>query len=271
VSAPTLPVGHEEYAALAVGWALGALEPADQDRFEEHRASCRECEEEVAAALRVAVELAYGVPHLEPPARLRGRLLTAAVEEPPTRRRRPAVRPPGPGSPDADPHRRGGATRGGPGPRWHPRWDRWHRRLGMLAAAALVAVSAVTTWQATRPQQDRPAPVAAEQVAMLSAPAGGGTVATVVVGRGHADVVTDALPPNAGRGTSYLLWGVPAGDAAAPRVVGSFQVTAPGLHSYPVRLVRPADRYQVLAISEERAGSTPTEPGAIIARGALGR
>ena len=208
------------------------------------------------------MKLAHGVPDLEPPARLRGRLLTAAAE-PPTRG--PGAPPPR--SPGAGAHRPDGATWGGPG----PRWQQWHRRLGLLAAAALVAVSAVTTWQVTRPQRDRPAPVAAERVAVLSAPVGGGAVATVVVGRGRTDVVTDALPPNAGRGTSYLLWGVPAGDAAAPRVVGSFEVTAPGLRSYPVRLVRPAAGYPVLAISEERAGTTPAEPSGIIARGALDR
>jgi Anti-sigma-K factor rskA len=269
VSAPTLPLGHEEYAALAVGWALDALEPTDQDRFTAHRATCRDCEEEAVAALRVAMELAYAVPDLQPPERLRGRLLTAAEEEPPARSR-PA---PPPRSPGAGPHWPGPARRGGPGRGWH----RWHRRLGLLAAAAVVAVSAVvavlssvTTWQLTRPQPDRPVPAAAERVAMLSPPVGGGAVVTVVVGPGRADVVTDALPPNAGRGTSYLLWGVPAGDAA-PRVVGSFEVTAPGLRSCPVRLVRPADGYPVLAISEERAGTVPAEPGRIIARGALDR
>ena len=142
----------------------------------------------------------------------------------------------------------------------------------MLAAAALVAVSAVTTWQVTRPQHDLPGPsAAAVRVATLSAPVGDGTVATVVVGQGRADVVTDALPPNAGRGTSYLLWGVQAGDGTAPRVVGSFEITARGLHSYPVRLDRPADGYPVLAISEERTGALPAAPTSVIARGALNR
>jgi hypothetical protein len=110
-------------------------------------------------------------------------------------------------------------------------------------------------------------------VATLTAPsgAGAGTVATVVVGPDGADVVTDALPPNAGRRTSYLLWGVPSGESADPRLVGSFEVTARGLHSYAVRLIRPVDGYPVLAISEEPAGSTPAQPSRVIARGALGR
>lgn len=271
MSAPTLPLGHEDYAALAVGRALHALEPADQDRFEAHRTTCQDCEQEVVAALCVAVELAYGVPDLEPPAQLRERVL-AVAEEAQTRRRpaelpAPATGPGTAGPRTIDPgtagRRRRGATRTA-----HPRR---YRRLGpLLAAAALAAVSAVTTWQVTRAPQDLPAPAAtAERVATLSAPAGGSTVATVVVGQGRTDVVTDSLRPNAGSGMSYLLWGVPAGDAPA-RVVGSFEVTAPGLHSYAVRLVSPATGYPLLAISEEPAGTTPAEPGTVIARGALG-
>ena len=306
MSAPTLPVGHEEYAALAVGWALDALEPADQDRFDEHRATCRYCEQEAAEALDVAVELAYGVPDFDPPAELRRRLLAVAAEEPPAQPApRPAVarsaaptdpphrptatdrpattdptaidRPTATDRPAAEPATRSasrtGPDRTRPGGPDRARHRRPVRRLGpLLAAAALVAVSAVTTWQVTRPEQDRPAPAAtAERVATLSAPGGDGTVATVVVGQGRIDVVTDALPPNAARRTTYLLWGVPSGNAADPRVVGSFDVTAPGLHSYAVRLVRPADGYPVLAISEEPAGTTPASPSGIIARGALGR
>ena len=85
MSTPTLPAGHDDYAALAVGWVLDALEPADRDRFDEHCASCPVCEAEVAAALRVAVELAYGVPDREPPPDLRGRVLAGAAQARPAR------------------------------------------------------------------------------------------------------------------------------------------------------------------------------------------
>ena len=54
-------------------------------------------------------------------------------------------------------------------------------------------------------------------------------------------------------------------------MVGRFEVTAAGPHSYAVRLVRPADGYPVLAISEEPAGRTPAEPSGVIACDALGR
>ena len=131
-----------------------------------------------------------------------------------------------------------------------------------LAAAVLVVGSAVTTWEVTRPAPNT------ERIAALSA--GNATIATVVAHQHEADVVTDTLAPNTGRGTAYYLWGVPAEDGATPQVVGTFEVTATGLHSYPVRLTRPLDGYPVLAISEEKAGSTPAAPSKVLGKGALG-
>jgi hypothetical protein len=78
------------------------------------------------------------------------------------------------------------------------------------------------------------------------------------------------LPPNTGRGTAYYVWGMPAEDGGAPQVVGTFEVTTTGLHSYPLRLTRPLDGYPVLAISEERAGSTPATPSKVLGKGVLG-
>jgi len=79
VNAPTLPAGHEQYEALAVAWAIDALEPSDQRRFEEHRTGCETCVDAAAGALHVAVELAYAVPYVAVPPTLRGRLLAAAA------------------------------------------------------------------------------------------------------------------------------------------------------------------------------------------------
>jgi hypothetical protein len=80
VSAPTRPAGHEDYEALAVAWAIAALEPEEQVRFESHcRGGCEICAEEVAASLSVVLELAYAVPDVDPPASLRERVLGAAA------------------------------------------------------------------------------------------------------------------------------------------------------------------------------------------------
>jgi hypothetical protein len=137
------------------------------------------------------------------------------------------------------------------------------RRLAYaLAAAVLVVGSAVAAWEAVR------AAPAADRIAVLSA--GNGTIATVIAHQHDADVVTDMLPPNTGRGTAYYLWGVPAEDGGTPQVVGMFDVTTTGLHSYPLRLTRPLDGYPVLAISEETEGSTPAAPSRVLGKGALG-
>lgn len=147
---------------------------------------------------------------------------------------------------------------------------RRRRIVSVLAAAALVGISAVTTWEVTRPPAVTAPVTAPDRTAVLSPPAGQGTVATVVVRAGHADVVTDALSPNA-EGRQFYMWGVPAGGTGTPQVVGTFSVTTGGLHSYPVQLIRSLENYPVLAISEEAAGSTPASPSGEIARGALVR
>lgn len=156
------------------------------------------------------------------------------------------------------------------GPARNSSAPRRRRIVSVLAAAALVGISAVTTWEITRPAAVT-APVAApDRTAVLSPPAGQGTVATVVVRGGQADVVTDTLSPNA-EGRTFYVWGVPAGGAGTPQVVGTFSVTTSGLHSYPVQLTRPLENYPVLAISEEASGSTPASPSGVIARGVLVR
>lgn len=402
MSAPILPTGHDEYEALAVAWAIDALEPADQERFESHLFSCDACEQTVADMMQVAVELAYGVPDSEPPPALRRRMLAAAALHPPAppltaptngwvqqNGRRPGNRTDRPGSPRSAPDRWDdgrwfGAAAGDPGPgvpaeearsgggtpaspapvvgsteqgertsragpedttgrsgpettgragpgdgapaaegsarsrAGRPDPDEWaglpvvagtgtasrpasgrrdtqagtgpargrgavravarHRRpdrrrlVSVLAAAALAAVSAITTWQVTDSGSDRPAvTVAADRVAALSARQGDRTVATVVVRGERTDVVTDVLTPNGSRNSEYVVWGMSADRAGVPQVVGTFVVTAEGLHSYPVRVVQPAGDYSVLAVSEEPAGSTPTVPSGVIARGALSR
>src|ERR1700759_3918534 len=58
---------------------MDALESADQEIFESHRPGCAVCARTVVATLEVAAELAYGVPDIAPPVRLRSRLLPGAA------------------------------------------------------------------------------------------------------------------------------------------------------------------------------------------------
>jgi anti-sigma-K factor RskA len=77
---------------LAAAHALDALDPDERRAFEEHLASCEQCRAEVAELQEAAAALAYATPAVEPPPRLRERLLERAREEGgvvvPLRRRR---------------------------------------------------------------------------------------------------------------------------------------------------------------------------------------
>ena len=62
------PGDHGEWDALAVGWALSALEPGDEARFAVHLPTCERCTETVRESLRTVADLAYAVPDEAPPA-----------------------------------------------------------------------------------------------------------------------------------------------------------------------------------------------------------
>jgi anti-sigma-K factor RskA len=80
---------------LTTAYALGALDPHEEERYEEHLATCERCREELAALRDPVAALAYGVESPEPPPALRERILEAARTERsnvvPFRRRLPAA------------------------------------------------------------------------------------------------------------------------------------------------------------------------------------
>lgn len=84
MTAPSEPAygEHGEWDALAVGWALSALDPHDEARFAVHLPTCARCTETVSESLRSVADLAYAVPDEPPPAGLKQRILLAAAAEP---------------------------------------------------------------------------------------------------------------------------------------------------------------------------------------------
>ena len=59
-----LPDDHREFDELAVGWALHALEPEDEDAFAVHLPGCARCAETVAEATELmAMERELGRAH----------------------------------------------------------------------------------------------------------------------------------------------------------------------------------------------------------------
>jgi hypothetical protein len=73
---------HGEWDALAVGWALSALDPEDEDRFADHLPGCARCTATVRESLYTVADLAYALPDEAPPPVLKSRLMAAVAAEP---------------------------------------------------------------------------------------------------------------------------------------------------------------------------------------------
>ena len=73
---------HGEWDALAVGWALSALDPEDEGRFADHLPGCDRCAATVRESLHTVADLAYALPDEAPPPALKSRLMAAVAAEP---------------------------------------------------------------------------------------------------------------------------------------------------------------------------------------------
>jgi hypothetical protein len=73
---------HEDWDALAVGWAMSALDPQDEERFAAHLPGCARCTATVRESLYTVAELAYALPDEAPPASMKARLMAAVAAEP---------------------------------------------------------------------------------------------------------------------------------------------------------------------------------------------
>ena len=75
---------HGEWDALAVAWALSALDPDDEERFAEHLPGCTRCTATVRESLYTVADLAYALPDEAPPPSLKARLMAVVAAEPRT-------------------------------------------------------------------------------------------------------------------------------------------------------------------------------------------
>lgn len=65
------PVNHSDYEELAAGFALGALEPDEEQAFQRHLEGCPACKTTVREFEELTASLAHAAPPVEPPASLR--------------------------------------------------------------------------------------------------------------------------------------------------------------------------------------------------------
>jgi hypothetical protein len=75
---------HGEWDALAVGWALSALDRDDEALFAAHLPGCARCTATVRESLYTVADLAYALPDETPPASMKTRLMAAVAAEPRT-------------------------------------------------------------------------------------------------------------------------------------------------------------------------------------------
>jgi anti-sigma-K factor RskA len=64
-------LSHSDYEQLAAGFALGALEPDDEQEFQRHLEGCQACGASVRELEELAASLAYAAPRAVPPGSLR--------------------------------------------------------------------------------------------------------------------------------------------------------------------------------------------------------
>ncbi len=291
MSAPLGPRrgGHEAFDELAVGWALHALEPEDEELFAAHLPTCPRCRQTVAETTDVMGALVGDLPPADPPERLRERLRAAVedVEQRPSPARdgdRP-VRPVAPVAADGPaPERRAEVRSSGAhrapfplGPA-DPR-PSWRRVLpSALVAAGVAAVLALGTWNVVLSSaRDEAQATAAEQAQLVDAlltpgqatiaplSADGTTVATVVAREDRVQVVAHGLAPNDVQDQTYVVWGT---GADSPTPLGTFDVTSPQPVLWTVGSGAPGlDAYTGYAVSLEPGREAPAEPTEVVAQG----
>jgi hypothetical protein len=246
---------HDEWAELAAGYALNALEPEDEQAFTEHLAGCSRCREDLAALHEVTGELAYAADPAEPPAGLGARIMVAAT----------AARPPAPGlSPPSVTPLFGAEKRAR------------FRAPSLAAAAAVVAIAGLGAWNVVLRADGQVRRAALERreralgcltadgtakFRLVAGAASAGTPdparAAACVSGDRAYVVADRLDPNDARSVYVLWW---QDDSDALHAVERFDVAAGGTAVYELPIAAPPSDIKAMAISLEQGRGLPAQP-----------
>jgi len=274
---------HVEWDELAVGWALRALEPDDEDRFSVHLYGCQRCQVSVQDTGRLLTAVVEQLPLQSPSPELRSRLLAEVGKTRRNRELTPA-RPESalPGGEVIDlaaarSHSLASGARVGPrvGQGGRRKWTTISRLVA--AAAAVLAIAGLGIWNVDlQTDRDNATSVAENRGQILRdlAAAGevnmtplhdgdGQAVATLVIGSSQAMVMTNGLSVNDRGEEIYVLWGLQeAGEQ--PQALGTFDVVDTELDMRTVgSTVAGLDTFNGYAVTIEsgrRAPDTPTLP-----------
>ncbi|HEX6487718.1 MAG TPA: anti-sigma factor [Candidatus Dormibacteraeota bacterium] len=232
---------HELLEESVAGYLLGAADPAEAQTARAHIEACASCRELAARLSRAVGALPLAVEEVQPPSRLRERILAAAAVEAPT-----------PAAPASRNLARPRLLR----PDFTSKLEvqRWRWLPQAAAAVALLAVGVAAGFgvkQATAPA------VAAAHYSIR----GSGTLqaasATVVDFRGTATTIVEFRGlPAAAEGKVYELWLIPSG--ANPIASGVFVPDADG--SKVLVLPRDLAGVAVMAVTVEPGPDGSTQP-----------
>jgi Anti-sigma-K factor rskA/Putative zinc-finger len=270
MSDPTARPGspeHEDYEALAAGYALHALEPEDEQQLSAHLMNCPTCARLVADTAALGAAFADLLEPEAPPPGLRERVLAAAAASPR-------------GMPDAGAAPQRIDLDAAPAEPKSARPSRTIRRrfarpevrmrlaVGALAAALGVAVAVPVTLAASHHPASGDTALTqallqknAREMTLTSA-SGPGLAKAVVSDKGVV-LLADGLRPNDRSRNVYVLW---AADAAGQRrAVATFDVSSRGtVQLASSRLPYSAAQIAQMAISFESGRSAPVQPTDVV-------
>lgn len=245
---------------LAVGWALHALEPAEESLVAAHMPDCPTCTDIIAETERAGATLGLSVPEAIPSAELEQRVLgvTQRGEAAPVV---PLPLPMRPVRHTTMPSR--------PGTGW------------LAAAAAVVLIAGVVVLGVRVVQLGDERNQAARQVTEMSeairaaadpaavrvpllATNDGGSVGMVLASRDGVAVVATRLPSNRTADQIYVLWGLGNG---VPTALAAFDVASDAPRLHDVSSARGTGEFTGYAVSLEPGRRAPATPTDVVASG----
>jgi anti-sigma factor RsiW len=252
---------HEEWEELAVGQALGALEPEDEQAFLAHLRGCDICARTLADMEAVAGQLAYGVEPADPPPALLQSIMSEVRSS--DRARAKAVRSSRPARRASNEPVSLAQRRRGVAQRSQPAW---------LVAASFVLVLAMGGWnfmlradnqakaRALRLRNEVASAVAdpsTKSVALVSAKQPTAHAQVLVKGN-QAYLVVDGLAENNVANSVYVLW--KAGADNHMKGVRGFDVVHDGPNIIPITDLGDASEIKQFAVSIEQGRKIPANP-----------
>jgi anti-sigma-K factor RskA len=231
---------------LLAGYVLGALEPDEARRVDEHLPLCGLCRQELDELSGAADALAFSVPAVEPGPEVKERLMRRVrASLPPERQPVPP-----PARPRAQPRLR------------VPAWG-W----ASLGLVLVLLVSNLALWVRLQRLETITAPGGMRAVALVAAPALPEATGFVVIGADgrNGALVVDRLPPLP-EDQEYQVWLRYAGQETSGGVFNTDESGYRGL-----RLEAPLSLYQYtdLGITVEPAGGSLQPTGALVLGGPL--